>query len=329
MSSKKLHRIKQVISQYGGQRILVVGDIMLDTFIWGKVSRISPEAPIPVVEEKSTSTVPGGAANVACNIASLGGKAFLAGIIGKDLEGRQLLALLKQRGVDTSAVRAVQGRRTIVKTRIIAHHQHVVRIDREDGSKLGAKSSTELLRRVKAGMGRMKAVIIEDYGKGVLSQAVVDEVIASARASKTLVTVDPKIGNDFDYSGAGVITPNRAEACYFAGMRESNGEGTEEIGAALLGRWKGSSILMTLGEEGMCLFEEGRKPARVETRARDVFDVAGAGDTVIAAMTLSMAAGATLREAAEIANVAAGIVVGKSGVNTVGIDELMEELEGE
>jgi D-glycero-beta-D-manno-heptose-7-phosphate kinase len=322
--SISLKRVEQILRKTKNRRILVVGDLMLDRFIWGKVSRISPEAPIPVVEIESTSSMPGGAANVVNNICALDGRGIIAGVAGKDRDGIELIKQLKKRNADVSGIILSSKVETIVKTRVIAHHQHVVRIDRDHSLDGNGDIEAKIIKFLQKKAVEVDAVILEDYGKGVLTERVVKEVVNLSKKNRFVIAADPKIEHEIDFSNITVITPNLAEACYFAGRTLKKIKNVEEVGKILLEKWKGTSALITLGEKGMCLFQHNTKSIYIETKPKDVFDVAGAGDTVIAVLTLALASGASLYESAVIANIAAGVVVQKSGVNTVTCEEIME-----
>jgi D-beta-D-heptose 7-phosphate kinase/D-beta-D-heptose 1-phosphate adenosyltransferase len=324
MSHITLPRLRKILSGFRTRRVVVVGDLMLDRFIWGTVSRISPEAPIPVVEVESTSQMPGGAANVVNNVSALGGTCYACGAVGKDVDGTELLKLLRAERVDTRAIVSSSRIRTTVKTRVIAHHQHVVRIDTENTSPVDGRIAARIINSIRSRLAGLEAIILEDYGKGVLTTGLVRLIIDLTRDTGIIVTADPKIDHDLDYTGVSVVTPNRAEAYHFAGRSTRNRTSLEEVGAELLKKWNGTPVLITLGEEGMCLFESRKKPKYITTSAREVFDVAGAGDTVIAAMTMAMVSGATLQEAAAIANLAAGIVVQKKGVSSATCAEIVD-----
>jgi len=309
---------------------------MLDEFVWGEVSRISPEAPIPVVEVTARSTMPGGAANVVNNLCALGARASVAGFIGTDSPGRHLRALLDKEGADTSLVVASSTVKTSVKTRVIAHKQHVVRVDDERALVDGARLRNRLLAKLRSSRRAFGAIVLEDYGKGVLSQPFVDEVLALAGAKGVPVVVDPKKEHPLKLDGAALVTPNREEACTLAGVPvradlagvPARGDvPPEKIGRALSRKWHGAAVLMTLGAEGMCLVEKGRRARRIATKRIEVYDVAGAGDTVCAVMALGVANNVPLDESAAIANVAAGVVVGKVGTGTVTRAELLHALE--
>lgn len=300
---------------------------MLDEFIWGDVSRISPEAPIPIVEVRARSTMPGGAANVVNNLCVLGARASIAGFVGADAAGRHLLSLLQKEGADTSLVVASPGLRTTVKTRVIARKQHVVRVDDECPLDDGEPRRARLLARVRVSRRSFGAIVLEDYGKGVLSQPFVDEVIALARTKGVPVVVDPKKEHPLALDGAALVTPNREEACVLAGLPARSDAPPEQVGRLLSRRWGGAAVLVTLGADGMCLVEKGRRPRHIPTRKLEVFDVAGAGDTVAAVMALGLAGGVPLVEAAALANAAAGVVVGKVGTGAVTRAELLRALE--
>ncbi|HEX9780919.1 MAG TPA: D-glycero-beta-D-manno-heptose-7-phosphate kinase [bacterium] len=303
----------RVIDRFPKSRILVLGDLMLDEFIWGRVSRISPEAPVPVVWVQSESVMPGGAANVANNLRSLGAEVTLIGVAGRDRFGDVLLGELSDRGIDASGVLRAE-RPTIVKTRVIAHHQQVVRVDREQPGPLSAAEVKRLVRAVEERLREADALIIEDYGKGLVTRRLLSAVIPRARRAGVIITVDPKEDHFELYRGVSALTPNRAEAALAVGRELADRRALERAGAELVRRLRCEAVLITLGEDGMELFERSGRRTMIPTVAQEVFDVAGAGDTVIAAFTLALAAGAGPRDAARLSNYAAGIVVGKLGV---------------
>ena len=323
-STNSLHR---VIPRFRGANVLVLGDLMLDEFIWGKVSRISPEAPVPVVWAQSESVMPGGSANVANNIRALGGKVALVGIVGTDRWGETLLGDLAGRAIDTTGVLKT-ARPTTVKTRVIAHHQQVVRLDREQREPLPAKTVERLAAIVRSRIASVDALIIEDYGKGVITRPLLEAVIPLARARRTIITVDPKQEHFDLYQRVTALTPNRAEAGEAVGRELESDADVDRAGAEILQRLQCEGVLVTLGEDGMRLFRPQGRRVRIPTVAQEVFDVAGAGDTVIAAFTLALAVGAGMEQAARIANVAAGIVVGKLGVAVATPEELRATLSG-
>ena len=315
------------VRRFKGQTVTVIGDVMLDVYLRGQVARISPEAPIPVVElTEADRRVPGGAANVACNIAALGGRAILVGAIGKDAAGRELVRELRARGVDPSGLVQVPGRPTTEKIRIIAHTQQVVRVDREVKAPLPPASQRLVLRQVKRALGKSGAVLFEDYNKGVLTPEIIRGSLRVARRLKILSTVDPKFQNFFEYRGATVVKPNWKEAIEALGVEAAGRSEVEFIGPRLVERLNCKAVMVTRGEKGIALFEKGRAIRTIPTMAREVFDVSGAGDTVIATLTLALAAGAGLLESTVLANYAAGIEVGKLGVATVSSQELMDRL---
>jgi D-beta-D-heptose 7-phosphate kinase/D-beta-D-heptose 1-phosphate adenosyltransferase len=333
-------RLAEILGAFPRIRILVIGDVMLDEFLWGKVTRISPEAPVPVVDIQRRAAYPGGAANVARNLAGLGAQAGLAGIIGQDEPGRRLVQLLTDEGIATGSTRQTALRPTTHKTRVCAitrqlhdhleieDQQQIVRVDDESRKPLDPESKRWLFDRLRAEISTHDAVIIEDYAKGLIDQELVTLVVAEAAAHGKIVAIDPNPNNPFDWSGGTVLKPNRREAFQSAGLPYAQDEeAVLKAGAVLQKRHAIKHVLITLGEAGMLLLEQGRKAYHTPTRAQEVFDVSGAGDTAIAAFTLALAAGATGIEAAEIANHAAGVVVGKLGTATLSVEELREMFE--
>jgi D-beta-D-heptose 7-phosphate kinase/D-beta-D-heptose 1-phosphate adenosyltransferase len=315
------HVLADALAKFPRMRILVVGDLMLDEFVWGKVNRISPEAPVPVVWVQSESFMPGGAANVASNVQALGGQVAVAGVIGEDRWGHLLLEQLASRGIDTESILHIR-RPTTVKTRVIAHHQQVVRVDREQREPLPGAAVERLIKLVIDKLKSVDAVIIEDYNKGVITRQVLEAVLPAARKRGTIITVDPKEEHFDLYRRVTALTPNRAEAGGAIGKELQSDADVQRAGEEILRRLECDGLLITLGEDGMWLFEQGGRQARIPTVAQEVFDVAGAGDTVIASFTLALAAGAGMEQASRLANHAAGIVVGKLGVATTTPEEL-------
>ena len=313
---------EKIIRRFSGVRILVVGDIMLDRFIWGDVSRISPEAPVPVVVVDKETFLLGGAANVVNNIYSLGGKASLCGVIGDDEMGQKVIQRLSEMGIERSGISIEPGRQTTVKTRIIAHHQQLVRIDRETTQHPKVSTLRSLSEYLKRNIKSFDGVILSDYGKGLLTRGVVRDVIRKARQTGKLVMVDPKIKNFFFYREATVVTPNTTEASSASRISITDEASLNRAGRNLLKRLRCDALVITRGEDGMAIFEPHQKPFLVPTEAREVYDVTGAGDTVIGTMALALGAGASIRRATELANHAAGIVVGKVGTATVDQEEL-------
>jgi rfaE bifunctional protein kinase chain/domain len=309
------------------RRVLVLGDVMLDAFIWGRVARISPEAPVPVVEVTGQSFHLGGAGNVAANVRSLGGHAVLAGTIGRDHAGRHIEEVLAEQGIEPRLVFTDVGRPTTVKTRIVAHGQQVVRTDREDAGDIAESAERALLEALRAELPEAAALVISDYQKGTLTASLLRRTLARARRRRVPVLVDPKLRHFRLYRGATVVTPNQLEAEQATGLRLSDDGERREAGRRILALLACRAVVVTRGEHGLSLFERGRAPVEVPTAAREVFDVTGAGDSVIATMALALAAGATLREAAILANCAAGVVVGKVGTAQVTPSELLAAVQ--
>lgn len=311
-----------VLKNFKNKKILVVGDLMLDRYIWGKVRRISPEAPVPVVEVTGDTYALGGAANVANNVAALGGQAFVIGVVGGDRQAEVLGEMMLQRGIGFLPIE--DERPTTVKTRVIAHNQQVVRFDQENNEKVGGKTLRRLLETIKKSIPLYDAVVVSDYRKGVVSGGLMKAVISSS--GKKLVAVDPKVGHFHLYKGASVITPNLMEASEGSGIEIKDEKTLMLAGRTLLRRLNLRAVLITRGEEGMSLFQKDGA-AHIPALARKVYDVTGAGDTVIAAFALSYAAGASMLDAAEIANHAAGIVVGEVGTAVATQTKLRQSLK--
>ncbi|MDD3816248.1 MAG: D-glycero-beta-D-manno-heptose-7-phosphate kinase [Desulfocapsaceae bacterium] len=327
------HLVKYV-PQFAGARILVIGDIIVDHFIWGTVSRISPEAPVPVVNVTREEMLLGGGANVLHNIYSLGGEAVLCGIIGNDEMGGRLQQLLTDLG--TSSQGLVRGTRpTTVKTRVVAHGQQVVRFDREQTGVPSEQTIAAMLDFIDKNLADFDVVIISDYYKGVISQPLMSHLLHKVReveqecGRRIPVVVDPKPDQPDRFKGATIITPNHLEAEKMSGLQIRSDEDLVQAAEILRTKFSCEAVLITRGEAGMSLLEKGQDMVTIPTMAREVFDVTGAGDTVIATLALGLAAGASFTEAATLANVAAGIVVGKIGTATVSSAEILAELHGE
>lgn len=322
MDRLTLDRLEALLERARGIRVLVIGDIMLDVYLRGGATRISPEAPVPVVRVTEEDYALGGAANVATNVVALGASCSIIGCVGADPSGRQLVSELTSHGIDASGVRALPGRTTTVKTRVMVRHQQVARYDRESDSELGDADAQVIVDAVRAGIAKADAVVLEDYNKGVLVPAVIRTAIEEARAAGKPIVVDPKFRHFFQYQGATVFKPNLLELT--AAMRGS----AQPEDAAWLRQTRDElgcgNLLVTLGEGGMALYTAQHEFIRVPTVARSVYDVSGAGDTVTAVIAVALAAGADMIEAAVLANHAAGIEVGKAGVATVTPDELRE-----
>ena len=323
-------RVQELLSAVANARILVVGDAMLDQFLWGQVSRISPEAPVPVVEFDRESFMPGGAANVARNLVALNAKAEMFGVIGHDTAASQLKELLARQKVDCRGLVAEAGRHTSVKTRIVAQQQQVVRVDRESRHDIKPGSTRRLLTALANRAARADAVIVGDYGKGTVTQSLLDGLRKLCRQRGLWLSFDPKPIHRLQLQGLSLLTPNRKEAFELAGLPDETRTSDPlrdtalmQTAESLLTKLQPALLLITLGELGMLLCERHQPPFHIPTVAQEVFDVSGAGDTVIATFTLAIAAGASPLEAALFSNHAAGIVVGKVGTATVAPEELV------
>lgn len=313
-------KLTKILDRFKDIRVAVIGDMMLDDYIIGIVDRISPEAPVPVVNVKSEKFVLGGAANVVNNLADLGAKIFSFGVIGNDSNGDRLTNEFKRKDINTNGIVKAEDRPTIVKRRIIAHNQQLLRLDWEDRKDLTTAQEDILIGNIKDHIKEIDAIILSDYDKGVLTQRVVKEVISIAKENNIIVTVDPKPKNAMNYIGATSMTPNMKEAMECMGADRI--EDVEKLGKALKEKLQLNNLLLTRSEEGMSLFQETVE--NIPTFAKEVYDVTGAGDTVISVFTLSAAAGASWYEAAKIANTAAGVVVGRMGTSTVTKEEILE-----
>ncbi len=323
MKAPEASEIAEFLERCRGVVVGVVGDVMLDRFVWGKVTRISPEAPVPVVEIEREDYHLGGAANVARNLASLGANPLLLGILGEDEAGETLRRAFGERGLSAEALLSDSSRRTTVKTRIIAQGQQVVRADWESTEDIAGEVESKSLRLVEEVVARSQALVFSDYSKGALTPKVIERAIAAAKARGIPILVDPKLRRHRLYRGVTLVTPNMNETERFTGMSVRSKEDLEQAAGKLLSDLDCDAVLVTRGEEGMSLFERGRKPLHIPTAAQEVFDVSGAGDTVIATAALALACGTSLLRAAVLSNRAAGIVVGKLGTATVTPEELL------
>lgn len=326
----RLDRLRVILARAANKRFAVAGDLMLDEFVWGKVGRISPEAPVPVVEVSSESFYPGGAANVARNLREFTSEVEVIGTLGKDNSGRHLLDLLREHKIGTDLVLQDPDFRTIVKTRIIARNQQVVRVDREEFRGPTPKQIEQIAGRVREILPRLDAFVFEDYGKGFLEPDLVRQVSQHLRAAGKIATADPNPRRQLDWGEITAVKPNRSEALQAAGIVASDpvdpameDRALLTAGLRLLSAWQSQMLLITLGEQGMLLLERNQPPHHIPTKARQVFDVSGAGDTAIALFTLALACEASPLEAAEIANHASAVVVGKLGTATVTPAELI------
>jgi len=329
-------RLRALLDDASRRRIVVLGDVMLDHFLWGAVRRISPEAPVPVVEWEKDSFVPGGAANVARNLAHFNVATEVLGVVGRDETAARLKELLQSDRIACSRLLSLTERITSRKTRIIAHQQQVVRVDRESRFDLPAGVTQQLIEALKESLDGADALILGDYAKGVVSQQLLDCALGLCRQRAIWLSVDPKPGHHLDLSGVSLLTPNRKEAFELAGAADRGpaapplqDRALRAVAEKLLADLAPALLLITLGDQGLLLCQRGREPFHIPTVAREVFDVSGAGDTMIASFTLAIVAGASPVEAAIISNHAAGVVVGKVGTATVSADELIASFRRE
>jgi rfaE bifunctional protein kinase chain/domain len=319
-------RLLTVLGRVSRVRVLVIGDFMLDRYIWGQVERISPEAPVPVVRVTRESLHAGGAGNVAANIRSLGGSVVTCGIIGKDQAGHRLREELKAIGANTIGVLTNRAVTTTSKTRIIAHNQQVVRLDREQGESLDLRTRSQLRRFVQLQVQECDVVVVSDYGKGVIDADLLEQIAALRDRRRFVYVIDPKRQNYAHYRRATLVKPNKEEAGQAAGIDIRSEASLQQAGARLLDLWQAEAVLVSRSEAGMSLFKRGSGVQHFPTTAREIFDVTGAGDTVLATSALALGAGATLEEATILANHAAGIVVGKVGTATATRSEIEDAL---
>jgi D-glycero-beta-D-manno-heptose-7-phosphate kinase len=322
----KPERVGDLTSKMGRAKIMILGDIMVDEYLLGSVTRISPEAPVPIVEIASSKVLLGGAANVAANIRALGDEPILIGAVGRDHGAARLSDLLAEKGISNDFLVSDSTRQTTTKTRIIAHSQQIVRADREDRFELNEEIEQRIFRRFLSVADEVQALVISDYGKGVITKTLLERVIDHCIRRNIYVAVDPKETHFYNYKKVSLITPNHHEAGFAYGRRIVTEKDLVEVGNGLLDRLEAKSILITRGPDGMSLFSDGRPPTHIPTFARKVFDVTGAGDTVIAVFVSAVCAGAELSEAAIISNAGAGITVREVGTATVTPDQLRDEL---
>lgn len=321
--------LKKTISLFKNSSILVVGDLMLDEYIWGKVERISPEAPVPVVEVVHETFIPGGAANVASNIHSLGGKAILVGVIGDDPNGERLKQALQERGIDLTGIFVDPERPTTLKTRVIAHSQQVVRVDRESKRMIQEPMVERIKDYISSSIGKVDLVVVSDYGKGLITKGLLDEVIPLARKTDKKVIVDPHVDHFLMYKNVSIITPNKKEASGLVKRDIHSEDDLIGVGWEIMETLGCDAVIITRGEEGMSLFLKDKESIHIPTMAREVYDVTGAGDTVVGTLALALGCGAKMIDATRLANLAAGIVVGEIGTATVRGEELIQAIDGE
>jgi rfaE bifunctional protein kinase chain/domain len=319
LSAKRLNILK---SRFSGLKIAVIGDMMLDCYYRGDVKRISPEAPVPIVEVENEFYRFGGAANVILNISKLGGIPFPVGVIGRDIFGTIFSSLLEEAGIKAEGIIIDESRPTTAKTRVIAEHQHLVRIDRESKQYINREFQNKLYGYLEDNIKSLDGIILQDYNKGVLTPSIIEKVILLANKYKVLITVDPKFYNFFLYKNVDVFKPNRKEAEDILGLKIKNDEDISKVGRILLEKLKAKNVLLTLGEDGMAVFKSGKKEKRMPTKAHKVADVSGAGDTVISTLTMAIAAGANVYEACYLANYAGGLVCEEVGIVPIMIDKL-------
>ncbi|MDP6138648.1 MAG: D-glycero-beta-D-manno-heptose-7-phosphate kinase [Candidatus Woesearchaeota archaeon] len=323
-----MNNLLKVIEQFKNKKILILGDVMLDKYIWGDVSRISPEAPVQIVNVTRESYVPGGAANVANNIAALSAKSFIVGVVGNDNTKKELIKELEKRNVDVNGLIIDENKRTIRKVRVFGRNQQLLRFDYEKKGYVDANTENSIFDFVSKKLDEIDAIIISDYAKGTITKNLMEKLIALCKEKNKIVVIDPKPKHKGFYKNATLITPNHKEAHEMTGLAEEylSDVDIEKMGKKLLGELN-STILITKGEKGMSLFEKDEKVTIIPTFAKEVYDIVGAGDTSAATLTLALASGASFGEAAVIANHAAGITVGKIGTSTVSIEELRKSIE--
>ncbi len=322
--------LRQIIKQMQSKRILVIGDVMLDEYIYGKVTRISPEAPVPVVQVTKEFFCPGGAANVARNLADFGVQTLLCGLAGDDGNGKRLKRLLHQATINSDGLLLRKEFTTIVKTRIIARQQQLLRVDLGGRRRLERDDLNQVVSFIQRMIHTIDAIIIEDYGKGFITQSLVNHLLAMADRAQKIITVDPNVNNPLHWHGVTMVKPNRHEAFVAASMPYSEERSQLiKVGETLLQMWQIPYLLITLGEEGMMLFEPNAPPFHSPTRAREIYDVSGAGDTAIAFFTAALVCGISAQQATEIANHAAGVVIGKIGTATLTPDELIQSFKND
>ena len=327
MTAMPWTRVKEILAAIRKQRILVIGDIMLDQYYWGSVNRVSPEAPVPVVDVESETIRLGGAANVANNIRSLGAEPWLLGVIGNDSYGQRFLTEMLTQGMSTEGIIADASRPTTVKTRIMAHHQQVLRTDRESKKSIDKKTEGHAIDRVKRFAQKADAILIQDYNKGMITKRLIQETSLLAKQRKKILAVDPKFDHFFSFVGATVFKPNQREVENVLGLKIDDNRQLQKAGEKIIKRLQCSYLLITRGEQGMTLLDRKGSVTHVSTRAKEVYDVSGAGDTVIGVLTAALAAGATIMEAATLANHAAGIVCAEVGIVPVTLQDLKKAMK--
>lgn len=322
-----MKELEDVIARFKGTGVLVIGDLMIDEFIWGRVSRISPEAPVPVVDVERITFTPGGAGNVINNIHALGSKVYPSGVIGNDGTGKKLLSDLTSKNIEIDGIVIDENRPTTLKSRVVAHSQQVVRIDREKRENIEEWVCLQILNYARLVIDKIRAIAISDYGKGVINARLLGEVISLGKKNNIPIIVDPKESHFLNYKGITVMTPNHHEAEILVRKKISDEESLIAIGKEILSTINSEAVLITCGEKGMSLFEKNGSITNIPTEAKDVYDITGAGDTVVSVLSLALGSGASMEVAARLANSAAGIVVGKLGTATVTTNELLAKIK--
>lgn len=326
MNTISRDEINGFIQNFKGKKIVVLGDLMLDRYFWGKVTRVSPEAPVPVVDIKSESYHLGGAANVASNLKSLGLETYLCGLVGDDEYGHKFVDLANLIGVEVKGVYIDPDRPTTVKTRVFGNNQQIVRLDTESIKTVSTKAERHILDKLHE-IKDIDCIVFSDYNKGCLSEIVIREIITQAKNNNIPILVDPKFNNFFEYSNVTLVKPNKKEAEVALNMRLDSVEEVNKAGKTLLKKLNVDNVLLTLGQDGMVLFENNGNITRIPTKARTVADVSGAGDTAIASFAAAFISGADVKQAAVVANIASGIVCEKPGIVSIEIDELLKGFE--
>lgn len=312
----------EFLKNSAGVRILIVGDVMLDRYWWGNVNRISPEAPVPVVNLDRISVIAGGAANVAANVAGLGAKSYLVGVIGDDEESELMPEILNSKNICTEYLVKSSQRRTTVKTRVIAHNQQIVRVDQETKVDLSAADESKVWALIESLFSRIQIIIISDYGKGTVTNNILVRLITKAKKENKIIFIDPKGRDYLKYQGATILTPNRYEIAEACKMEQHNQTAIENAGGKLISELGLKYLLVTQGEEGMTLFQKEKETVHLPVESRNVYDVTGAGDTVIACMAVAVGCGVDFTDAARFANRAAGLVVGQVGTTAISMEML-------
>jgi len=322
-----MKRLKDIVENFIGKKVLIIGDCMLDEYVYGDCNRISPEAPIPVFVRKQAKDFPGGAANVSANIKAVGGEPVIIGIVGNDLQGRRFLEVMKEKNIDSGGILASDFRQTTVKTRIVAQNQQMIRIDKEVVNELSSDETESIKKKIENLIGSVNSVVISDYGKGIITKNIIQYLLGMINKREIKTVVDPKVDHFNLYKGMTVITPNHREASNAAGLNIVDEDSMKMVGSKLLETVACDNVLITWGERGMVLFQKTVEPIFIPATARAVYDVTGAGDTVVAILSLALASGANVEDSSRIANYAGGIVVEKSGTSVVYKEEVLKMIE--